>query len=403
VIREILEISKVHKAFDQVRALQDVTLTLDEGQILCLLGPSGCGKTTLLRIVAGLETADMGYVRFAGRDLAGIAPHQRDFGLMFQEFALFPHKNVKQNVAFGLRMRQESKVKSRITELLALVGLAGFEDRDVSSLSGGERQRVALARSLAPRPRLLMLDEPLGALDRTLRERLMLEIRQILKEVGLTAIYVTHDQTEAFAVADRVVVMDRGRIEQDSTPEQLYRHPATSIVAEFLGFANLFEAIFLADNLIKTSLGTWSIDSIHCEVGQRFMALIRPEAASFRPVAGALKLEGSLESCLFRGRFYQVTCLVAGHSLTFEMFETEIPPIGSQVTLWLNPAMITCLPLRDDTRLVPISSLALVSGKSGTHPIPAVILLKIWTKDGTMSIDAKQCLKSSRVIPQTCP
>jgi ABC-type Fe3+/spermidine/putrescine transport system ATPase subunit len=349
VIREILEISKVHKVFDQVHALQDVSLTLDEGQILCLLGPSGCGKTTLLRIVAGLETADMGYVRFAGRDLAGIAPHQRDFGLMFQEFALFPHKNVKQNVAFGLRMRQESEVKSRITELLALVGLAGFEDRDVSSLSGGERQRVALARSLAPRPRLLMLDEPLGALDRTLRERLMLEIRQILKEVGLTAIYVTHDQTEAFAVADRVVVMDRGRIEQDSTPEQLYRHPATSIVAEFLGFANLFEAIFLADNLIKTSLGTWSIDSIHCEVGQRFMALIRPEAASFRPVAGALKLEGSLESCLFRGRFYQVTCLVAGHSLTFEMFETEIPPIGSQVTLWLNPAMITCLPLRDDT------------------------------------------------------
>jgi ABC-type Fe3+/spermidine/putrescine transport system ATPase subunit len=228
--------------------------------------------------------------------------------------------------------------------MLRLVGLAGFEERDVNSLSGGERQRVALARSLAPNPRLLMLDEPLGALDRSLRERLMLEIRQILKELGLTAIYVTHDQTEAFAVADRVVVMQQGRIEQDSTPERLYRLPATPFVAEFLGFSNLLEATCMADNLIKTGLGTWPIDTVNCREGQPIVALIRPEAASFKPIPGAVVLEGSVEACLFRGRFYQLTLLIEGHRLTFEMLATKLPAVGSQVTVWLNPTMILSLP-----------------------------------------------------------
>ena len=345
--RDILEISQLHKSFDQLPALQNVTLVVEEGQILCLLGPSGCGKTTLLRIVAGLETADSGQVRFGGQNLSGIAPHQRDFGLMFQEFALFPHKNVGQNVAFGLRMKQEAEVNSRVTEMLELVGLAGFEGRDVSSLSGGERQRVALARSLAPKPRLLMLDEPLGALDRALRERLMLEIRQILKKLDLTAIYVTHDQTEAFAVADRIAIMDQGRIEQDTNPEQLYHYPATPFVAKFLGFTNLFEATCRADNLINTALGSWPADPTSCETGQRYVALIRPEAGSFRPTAGGIKLKGQVESRLFRGRFYQVTCLVAGQRLTFEQNEGDIPAPGSSVTLWLDPSLISYFPLAD--------------------------------------------------------
>ena len=208
----LLQLHQLSKFFTGTLAVQNISLSLDQGQILCLLGPSGCGKTPLLRLIAGLEIPDAGRIFFAGKDISTTPPHRRDFGLMFQEFALFPHKSTGQNVAFGLQMKCEADVESRVREMLELVGLAGFTERDINSLSGGERQRVALARSLAPNPRLLMLDEPLGSLDRALRERLMLEIRQILKTVGLTAIYVTHDQTEAFAVADRIGVMNQGHL-----------------------------------------------------------------------------------------------------------------------------------------------------------------------------------------------
>ena len=217
--------------------LHNVTLSLESRHILCLLGPSGCGKTTLLRIIAGLERPDRGKVLFDGTDMARIPPHRRRFGMMFQEFALFPHKNVFENVAFGLRMQKlpREEISRRTGEMLALVGLDGFGRRGVHTLSGGERQRVALARSLAPSPRLLMLDEPLGSLDRPLRERLLPELRQILKEIGITAIFVTHDHAEAFAMADVIAVFDKGRIEQMDTPENLRKSPANRTVADFLG------------------------------------------------------------------------------------------------------------------------------------------------------------------------
>jgi ABC-type Fe3+/spermidine/putrescine transport system ATPase subunit len=316
-------------------------LTLAEGQILCLLGPSGCGKTTLLRVIAGLETPDSGTVLFEGRDITGVPPHQRGFGLMFQEFALFPHKNVGQNVAFGLQhLKQKDEIEARVKEMLALVGLAGFEQRDVNSLSGGERQRVALARSLAPGPRLLMLDEPLGALDRALRERLMLEIRQILKRLGLTAIYVTHDQTEAFAVADRVMVMSRGRIEQDSSPEGLYYQPATPFVAQFLGFTNLLPGQIRAEGRVETPLGVWPIlAASQYPAGTAVTVLVRPEAASLEPKRGIV-IEGELITSLFRGRFYQIMVETAGQSLTFEMPSNPLSALGSTVALWLDPAAI---------------------------------------------------------------
>jgi len=340
--KNLLKINQIHKSFAAQPALSDVSFTLDEGQILCLLGPSGCGKTTLLRLIAGLDTPDAGQVLFDGRDLLDTPPHRRDFGLMFQEFALFPHKNVGQNVAFGLEMKNETGIAGRMAQMLNLVGLAGFEERDVDSLSGGERQRVALARSLAPNPRLLMLDEPLGSLDRALRERLMVEIRQILKQVGLTAIYVTHDQTEAFAIADRVIVMNQGRIEQDAAPEQLYYHPATPFVAQFLGFTNLLEATCLANGLVETSLGIWPLAALRQTPGAKTTVLIRPEAASLEPVDG-ISIEGALVACLFRGRFYQLT-LAAGHvHLTFELPPVKLPPPGSQLTVWLNPAAMSAL------------------------------------------------------------
>ena len=216
----MLRIDGVSHAYGDVISLRDVELTLEAGEILCLLGPSGCGKTTLLRIVAGLETEFEGSVSFNGEDLRGIPAHRRGFGFMFQDFALFPHMSVAENVAYGLRQRGYSRreCRKRAAALLDQVGLAGQGERDVAALSGGQKQRVALARSLGPNPRLLMLDEPLGSIDAQLRDQLALDLRQIIKREGLSAIYVTHDHREAFAVSDRIAVMNIGSVQQHDKP-----------------------------------------------------------------------------------------------------------------------------------------------------------------------------------------
>ncbi|PNE38715.1 ABC transporter ATP-binding protein [Streptomyces noursei] len=225
-------------------ALDAVDLDVAAHEIVCVLGPSGSGKSTLLRVVAGLQHADEGTVLLEGRDQAAIPTHRRGVGLMFQDHQLFPQRDVAGNVAFGLRMRRTSSADQErtVTELLDLVGLPGAQRRAVASLSGGEQQRVALARALAPSPRLLMLDEPLGQLDRGLRERLVVELRRLFRELGTTVLAVTHDQGEAFALADRVVVMRDGRIAQSGTPLEVWQRPATAFVARFLGFDNVVEA-----------------------------------------------------------------------------------------------------------------------------------------------------------------
>jgi len=287
----LLSIQDISKRFGDKLALADVSFDVAEGEIFCLLGPSGCGKTTLLRIVAGLETPDAGRLLLEGQDIAPVPPHRRDFGLMFQDFALFPHKNVFDNVVFGLRMRQEegqgTAIRERVGEVLALVGLQGFEQRSVNQLSGGEAQRVALARSLAPRPRLLMLDEPLGSLDRALRERLMTELRDILKGVGVTALYVTHDQAEAFAIADRAVVMNAGRVEQIGPPESIYRCPATPFVAHFLGLTNLAGGRVIDPGRVASAWGDIATGTGDYGPGDPVSVLIRPEAASLEADAAS--------------------------------------------------------------------------------------------------------------------
>jgi len=219
-------------------AVDDVSVEVAPGEVLALLGPSGSGKSTLLRAIVGLERPTSGAISWDGRELADVPVHRRGFGLMFQDGQLFAHRSVARNVSFGLEMAgtPRAEQRARVTELLDAVGLGGFADREVSSLSGGERQRVALARALAPRPKLLLLDEPLSALDRALREHLAAEVRTALKATGTTAIFVTHDHDEAFAVADRIAVLDRARLLQVETPVGLWRHPATVRVAEFLGF-----------------------------------------------------------------------------------------------------------------------------------------------------------------------
>ncbi len=368
----LLFIKQINKAYTpDLPVLTDINLAVEEGEIVCLLGPSGCGKTTLLRIVAGLEEPDSGSVRYAGQDLVRVPVHAREFGLMFQDFALFPHKNVGENVAFGLRMekRPQAEIEQRMAEMLELVALSGYADRSVYELSGGERQRVALARSLAPSPGLLMLDEPLGALDRSLREELMIELRRILREIGLTALYVTHDQQEAFAVADRIVVMNEGRIEQDAPPQMVHDRPASPFVARFLGFQNLLPARMLPGPpaSVQTPLGEALFSAIGAHgVPEKPVSylLIRPEAARFvdelTPRGEMLLVDAILETSSYRGSYYRIVVHAVGDGdqlvLTFDVpayrllddgRRRPIDPAtltpGRPVTLALDPSLMTLL------------------------------------------------------------
>lgn len=344
----LLKLDNVCKSYPDGWTLTEISFTVERGEILCLLGPSGCGKTTLLRLIAGLEMLERGRVLVEGEDISRLPPHQRGFGLMFQEYALFPHKDVFGNVAFGLRMQglERREVAARVTEALEMVGMGGFERRDVNQLSGGERQRVALARSLAPRPRLLMLDEPMGALDRALRERLMDELPIILHRAGVTTITVTHDQEEALALADRVALMRTGHVIQVGTPEQVYRQPASAWAARFLGLTNLLEARVVERGLVETGIGRLRLETGDWQAGQ---LLIRPEAAQLS-AAGPNLLRGMVTERSFRGERYRLRIRHAnGIELTFSFpAGSELPPSGKAITLSLNPRALALLPAQDE-------------------------------------------------------
>jgi len=360
----LLEVTAIDKSFDHKLVLRDVSFTVEEGEIVCLLGPSGCGKTTILRIVAGLEAPSAGNVVFGGRSLRDVPVHERGFGLMFQDYALFPHKDVAANVAFGLRMQSlpRTQIAARVAEMLALVGMEGYEARRVYELSGGEQQRVALARSLAPGPRLLMLDEPLGSLDRARREELMNELRAILKRVGLTAIYVTHDQEEAFAVSDRVLIMRAGRIVQRGTPQEVYRQPASAWVARFLGLSNLVPARRATGPgtqplQVDTPLGRMALKDGEPAppAGQEAILLIRPEAAHLvgdeASPAGAT-VQGRVLRCSFRGSHYLLEIEhESGQNLTFELLlgAGQLPRRGEEVALALRPEALSLLRAEEET------------------------------------------------------
>ncbi len=355
----ILQISHLSKTFGGQLVLNALSLDIAAHEIVCLLGPSGCGKTTLLRLIAGLETPDSGALIFDGQDLRSIPVHQRNFGLMFQDFALFPHKNVWDNVIFGLRMQHlpADQIERLGHQALELVGLIGFEKRDVHQLSGGERQRVALARSLAPQPKLLMLDEPLGALDRHLREELMIELRRILQAAQLTAIYVTHDQSEAFAVADRVAVLNAGRLEQLDTPAAVYAQPASEFVARFLGMPNILTGTVLSYAAgvaaVDTPLGHWSLAAPRpVAVSQSVTLRIRSDAATLaaavlREPAGTPSvtvLRGAVREVSFRGRTRRVVVHVNGIDLEFDVdARTAVPPPGDHVQVALPTGSILIL------------------------------------------------------------
>lgn len=347
----ILEVRNLCNRYQESPLLKNINFSLYKGEVLCLLGPSGSGKTTLLRLLAGLEEADSGSIIFSGRDLAGIAPHKRNFGMMFQEYALFPHKNVRENIAFGLEMQQcpAARLQLRVDAMLDLVGLRQLAHRSIDELSGGERQRVALARSLAPEPQLLLLDEPLGSLDRTLRDRLTIEIRTILKSLGVTTIFVTHDQAEAFSIADKVAILHQGVLQQIGDPETLYRQPKNTTVAAFLGFTNLLEGSIDAAGLCHCPVGKLVVTAAPSEARENITLLIRPEGTKMKDPAtdsavSSPLLSGTIIARLFLGSSYRVTLQCGQQALTFDL-PIDPPPgqLGEWITLAVNPAAIVVL------------------------------------------------------------
>lgn len=332
----MLRLQGVSHAYGDIASLRDVSLDVAEGEILCLLGPSGCGKTTLLRIIAGLETEYEGAIAFNGEDLRAIPAHKRGFGLMFQDFALFPHLSVADNIAYGLRRlgRKREEIGNQVASLLQRVGLADLDERDVASLSGGQRQRVALARSLAPNPRLLMLDEPLGSLDAQLRDQLALELRRIVKGTGLSAIYVTHDHREAYAVADRIAVMNMGSVKQHDRPRELYRRPRCEFVARFLGMSNVFPKSDrrIADLFSRDGAGWSGAGSI----------LIHPAGIGLADDidGSALKMDTIVESAVFRGGFTEVTVLAETELRMSFALADEPVSVGDKMRISLSRGAI---------------------------------------------------------------
>jgi ABC-type Fe3+/spermidine/putrescine transport system ATPase subunit len=334
-----LDLQNLHKAFGMTRALAGISFQVEQGEIVAVLGPSGCGKSTLLAIIAGLEKPNRGQVLWDGAPLDPIPPHRRGFGLMFQDLALFTHRNVYKNVAFCLQMARlpKAEIEARVEQVLELVGLPGFAGRDVNTLSGGESQRVALARSLAPRPRLLMLDEPLGSLDRALRERLVLDLRKILQRSGQTAIYVTHDQEEAFVIADRVVVMNAGSVKQIGPPEAIYRQPADAFVARFLGMNNLIpgEASRVGEqHVVKTPLGIFPARGL---TSGQVTLLLRPDVVRLNQ-SGPCQISGTVTETSFRGNACRLTLDAQGYPLTFEFpCHVRLPKTGEAATISFEP------------------------------------------------------------------
>jgi ABC-type Fe3+/spermidine/putrescine transport system ATPase subunit len=350
----MLDVLNIYKTYEGKPLLKGVCLRIEEGQTVCLLGSSGSGKSTLLRIIAGLEPAENGQVCWDGRDLRDVPVHQRGFGLMFQDYALFPHLSAAENIAFGLRMQNlpRAEIAQRVQAAMEQVGLAGFGARRVTDLSGGEQQRVALARALAPRPSLLMLDEPLGALDRRLREQLLDDLHHLLRKSGIPAIYVTHDQEEAFTLANLLVLLHDGQIVQQGSPAEVYTRPVSTWVAGFLGLNN-----FLAGRIcsiepleIETLAGCFraaAAPGFTPRLGERVTLLFRPEGLSFLGAQepGA-QLRAQVEDAPWRTGRFRLELRVTQDVLF--SFPSEKPvAIGEWVGLGLSPQAVVAYPVEE--------------------------------------------------------
>ena len=332
----LLELQNITAGYDKNVILKDFNLSVERGELVSLLGSSGCGKTTTLRLIAGFSEPMAGQMIFDGRDYTHVPLHKRNFGFVFQSYALFPHLTVFDNVAFGLKMRKMDKetIRKEVLHMLKVVDLEGFESRYPREMSGGQRQRVALARALVIKPDLLMFDEPLSNLDAKLRVKMRVEIRRLQQELGFTAIYVTHDQEECFAISDKVAIMNGGVIEQMGTPSQIYNNPQTEFIARFVGFENFFDLTRSGEGRFTTAAGH-ELAVARDRAGERFKGCIRPEDVAIAPAGTPGGIPGEVMVSTFLGRHNQLNVRTDIGEFVVSAGEDSAFDIGSAVTLSL--------------------------------------------------------------------
>ena len=362
----IIEIKNLCKSFDGTKVLKDITFYIRNNEFITLLGPSGCGKSTTLRIIAGFETADSGIVNFEGKDLKSVPANKRNINTVFQRYALFPHLNVFDNVAFGLKIKKVNKeeIKQRVNKALATVGLADYGERYIDQLSGGQMQRVAIARAIVNRPKILLLDEPLGALDLKMRKEMQIELKEMQKELGITFVYVTHDQEEALTMSDTIIVMKDGIIQQIGTPIDIYNEPKNAYVADFIGESNIVAGTMKKDKEVTLSSGiTFAcVDPLFPEFTEGIANLvdvvIRPEDFYVDEEAEG-RINGTVESLIFKGVHYEMI-VKSDDGIEWLVQNVDPSAVGSRVGLYVDP---------DDIQIMRRSELSPDFGSFGIkHP-----------------------------------
>ena len=335
--KSIIEVSHVSKYFGEKTALDDVSLNVKKGEFVTILGPSGCGKTTLLRLIAGFQTASEGEIRISGKEITQTPPHKRPVNTVFQKYALFPHLNVYDNIAFGLKLKKTPKqtIQKKVKAALKMVGMTDYEYRDVDSLSGGQQQRVAIARAIVNEPEVLLLDEPLAALDLKMRKDMQMELKEMHKSLGITFVYVTHDQEEALTLSDTIVVMSEGKIQQIGTPIDIYNEPINSFVADFIGESNILNGTMIHDKLVRFC-GT-EFECVDEGFGENVPVdvVIRPEDLYIFPVSDMAQLTGVVETSIFKGVHYEMTVRCGGYEFLVQDYHHF--EVGVEVGLLVKP------------------------------------------------------------------
>ena len=335
--KPIIEVKGVSKFFGEKKALDNINLSIKKGEFVTILGPSGCGKTTLLRLIAGFQTASEGVICIAGKEITQTPPHKRPVNTVFQKYALFPHLNVYDNIAFGLKLKKLPKdvVLKKVKAALKMVGMTDYEYRDVNSLSGGQQQRVAIARAIVNEPEVLLLDEPLAALDLKMRKDMQMELKEMHKSLGITFVYVTHDQEEALTLSDTIVVMSEGRIQQIGTPTDIYNEPINSFVADFIGESNILNGVMVKDKLVHFC--DRDFECVDEGFGEQVPVdvVIRPEDLYIFPVSDMAQLRGVVQSCIFKGVHYEMVVLCHGYEFVVQDYHAF--EAGMEVGLLVKP------------------------------------------------------------------
>lgn len=352
---KLIDIINISKSYGDNLVLDELNLYVRENEFLTLLGPSGCGKTTLLRILGGFETPDSGQIIFDQKDITNLAPNRRQLNTVFQKYALFPNMTIAENIAFGLKIKGKTQgyINDKIRYALKLVNLEGFDNRMPDSLSGGQQQRIAIARAIVNEPKVLLLDEPLGALDLKLRQDMQYELIRLKNELGITFIYVTHDQEEALTMSDTIVVMNQGYIQQIGTPEDIYNEPENAFVADFIGDSNILPAIMVKDKLVKILGANFTCVDTGFGTNQPVDAVIRPEDIDLVDPAKGI-ITGTVTNLIFKGVHYEME--VMANNFEWLVHSTDMVPVGTEVGIWVDPFDIQIMskPESEDEEAVSI-------------------------------------------------